>query len=281
MHLNFAFTAHQILWTLAFAAQLVLLVVLSGRERSRLFPWFTASIFLSTLHLLVEELLTGRMPVFKLQWILIPMSDLSALLGILVVVEIARRSFPGARGKAWLIAAPLLTLLAGLSLTYWGPWPARADLVVNSPISLLRLLFFFGEKVNILASLLIVGLGLLVLFFGRCFNTGWRKHSSLILIGLVAIALTWLCILAYWKNLSLTILPNMTREQYQLAQGHIQEIGKKLFDGNRIVGIVVALWWVVSLWIDEPGIAASGNATEAELLPEISAVSASESPTEE
>ena len=41
MHFNFAFTAVQVLWTLTFAAHLVLLVVLLGRDRTRRFPWFT------------------------------------------------------------------------------------------------------------------------------------------------------------------------------------------------------------------------------------------------
>ena len=44
MHFNFDFSATQILWTLTFAALLVLLVVLLGRDRARRFPWFTASI---------------------------------------------------------------------------------------------------------------------------------------------------------------------------------------------------------------------------------------------
>jgi hypothetical protein len=52
MHFNFGFTAVQILWTLTFAALLVLLVVLLGRDRARRFPWFTASIVLLTLRLL-------------------------------------------------------------------------------------------------------------------------------------------------------------------------------------------------------------------------------------
>ena len=43
MHFNFDFSTGQILWTLTFAALLVLLVVLLGRDRARRFPWFTAS----------------------------------------------------------------------------------------------------------------------------------------------------------------------------------------------------------------------------------------------
>ena len=57
MHLNFGFTTVQILWTLTFAALLVLLVVLLGRDRTRRFPWFTASIAL-----VAVRLLASRMP---------------------------------------------------------------------------------------------------------------------------------------------------------------------------------------------------------------------------
>ena len=42
MHFDFHFTAISVLWTLTFAALLVLLVVLMGRDRARRFPWFTA-----------------------------------------------------------------------------------------------------------------------------------------------------------------------------------------------------------------------------------------------
>jgi hypothetical protein len=51
----------RVLWTLTFAAQLVLLVVLMGRDRARRFPWFTAGIALYALRLMAEILLAGRM----------------------------------------------------------------------------------------------------------------------------------------------------------------------------------------------------------------------------
>jgi hypothetical protein len=248
MHLNFAFTFNQILWTVTFAAQLVLLIVLLGRERSQRFPFFTASILVMALRLLFEELLSGRMPVFTLQSVLLSLEDLSAILGLLVVVEIARLSFPGARRSAWLIAAPLLVLLAGLSLVYWGPWPPHAELAVDSRLALLRLMQFLGQKADIYVGLLTVGLSLLVLCFGRRFKTGWRKHSSLLLVGLFVSAATWLGISAYWQHVMHSIHPGITREQYQ----QVVALSKTLFSANRIVGIAVTLGWIASMWIDEP-----------------------------
>ena len=59
MHSNFDFSASQILWTLTFAALLVLLVVLLGRDRARRFPWFTASIATMGLLLLTSQLLSA------------------------------------------------------------------------------------------------------------------------------------------------------------------------------------------------------------------------------
>jgi len=56
MHLNFGFTTVQVLWTLTFAAVLVLLVVLLGRDRARRFPWFTVTIVLMGLRLLASRI---------------------------------------------------------------------------------------------------------------------------------------------------------------------------------------------------------------------------------
>ena len=86
MHFHFDFAARQILWTLTFAAQLVLLVVLLGRDRARRYPWFTAGIVLSALQLMAEVLLVGRMAMLPLQEVLLTLADLSVIVGLLVVV---------------------------------------------------------------------------------------------------------------------------------------------------------------------------------------------------
>jgi hypothetical protein len=58
MHFTADFFAHQFLWTLTFAAQLVLLATLLGRDRARRYPWFTASIALMALQLMAGVLLS-------------------------------------------------------------------------------------------------------------------------------------------------------------------------------------------------------------------------------
>ena len=62
------------LWTLTFAALLVLLVVLLGRDRARRFPWFTASMVLTALQLLASRMLYRRIPQITMSEIFIPFS---------------------------------------------------------------------------------------------------------------------------------------------------------------------------------------------------------------
>ena len=81
------------MWTLTFAAHLVLLVVLMGRDRMARFPWFTASIALVALRLLSSRLLFGRMPQMTLSAVFIVMADLGAIIGLMVILELARRAF--------------------------------------------------------------------------------------------------------------------------------------------------------------------------------------------
>src|ERR1700739_1041853 len=103
MHFNFDFSAVQVLWTITFAAHLVLLVVLLGRDRIRRFPWFTTAIGLVTLRLLISRLLFGRLPQLSMSAIFVVLADLSSIVGLLVVVELARRAFSRAPRRTWLI----------------------------------------------------------------------------------------------------------------------------------------------------------------------------------
>jgi len=112
MHLNFAFSARQVLWTLTFAVQLVLLMVLLGRDRVRRYPWFTASLALFSVRLLSEILLAGRMPMLTLQEIFLTLADLAALVSLLVIAEIAWQAFKGAKRLTWIIGVVALVAVA-------------------------------------------------------------------------------------------------------------------------------------------------------------------------
>ena len=120
MHFHFPFTTASILWTLTFAAHLVLLVVLIGRERMARFPWFSASIGLIALRLLVVRLLMGRLPQVTLAGIVVVMLDVTAFVTLMVVVEMARRAFGRARRASWLAGALSLMAVGAVVLMLLG-----------------------------------------------------------------------------------------------------------------------------------------------------------------
>ncbi len=251
MHLNFGFTTVQILWTLTFAALLVLLVVLLGRDRTRRFPWFTASIALVAVRLLASRMLFGRLAPVPLSAIFITMADVAVIVGLLVLVEIARRVFAGAARRGW-IAGTLVLLAAGAGvLATWGQWPAWKTLTADSGLSALRLMQLAAQKGDLLLNVLTVGLGLLVVIFGCRFKAGWRSHVQQIAIGLSTAALAQLAVQGVWQLIALKAMPHNEAE-YERILG----LRDKLFNANSAVFVAVLVWWIVCLWLDEPGTAA-------------------------
>jgi len=267
MHFNFAFTAVQVLWTLTFAAQLVLLVVLLGRDRMGRYPWFTGSIALFAFRLLTEVLLAGRMPIPTLRAVFITLALLLSVVNLAVLVEIARRAFVGVKRILWINGALTLLTTAVVVVMFWGPWPSRADLAVDSPLALLRLLAFISQKLDMLSSVLAVELGLLIVLVGRKFKAGWRSHTQQIAIGLSTVAIAWLAVQASWQIIARTVHP-LTRQDYE----HVIALGNKLVNANKVVYIVVLVWWIVCLWLDEPG-TAQPEVLEAEGVAELTEVS--------
>jgi hypothetical protein len=274
MHFNFPFTVGQVLWALTFAAQLTLLVVLLGRDRIKRYPWFSASIVLFALRLLMEVLLSGRMAPLPLRAIFITLADMAALVGLLVLVEVARRAFGSAKPRTWVIWTVALLAVAGGVLAAWGPWPGWKDLTQNSPLAVLRLMQLMAQKGDLLMDVLTVELGLLVILFGRRFKAGWRSHTQQIAIGLSTVAAAWLSVQGVWQIIATTVHPH-TEEEYERLIG----LGGKLVNANKVVYVVVLVWWIVCLWIEEPGAApVEGTAAVAasETTPQIADVPAKE-----
>ena len=266
MHLNFHFTAVETLWTITFAAQLVLLVVLLGRDRVKRFPWFSLAIALMALRLLSMKLLSGRMPTYTLNAIFIAMADVSAIVGALVVVEMARRAFAGVRRITWL-AGTLAVLLVGLGiLAAWGPWPAWKTLTADSTLAILRLMQMGAQKLDMLVDLLTVELGLLVVLLGRRTGAGWRTHTQRIVIGLSTASLAQLVVEGLWQYIAHTVPPPRTQAEFD----HIIGLRDKLFNANGALFCAVLIWWIACLWIDEPGAIEPEQATPRPeyLLPE-------------
>jgi hypothetical protein len=255
MHPNFHFTAVQILWTFTFAAQLVLLVVLLGRDRIKRFPWFTLGIALMALRLLASRLLLNRLPPITLSSIFIAMADVSAIVGLLVVIEMARRAFTRVPRHIWLAGALAVLLPALIVLAAWGPWPPRQTLVANSALALLRLMQLGAQKLDLLVDLLTVEVGLLVVLLGRRFGSGWRTHVQRVVVGLSTASIGQIAVEAIWQFIAKTAVPH-SQAEYDRIVG----LRDKLFNANGLLYIAVVVWWIVVLWMDENGSSdTSGN----------------------
>jgi hypothetical protein len=256
MHLNFDFSANQILWTLTFAGLLVLLVVLLGRDRARRFPWFTAAMVMMALRMVASRLLFGRMPPVTSSEIFLVMSDIASIVTILVVVEIARRSFKGAGKVAWIVGALILLAVGGVITAKWGPWPSMKTLMAGSQLSALRIMQLFAQKTDLLGDVLIIQLGLLVVLFGRRFGAGWRSHTQQIVIGLSTASMAQLAVRLIWQQIAIH-----TTIHAQADYVHVMALQEKFYNANSVVYLAALVWWIVCLWIDEPGSAITAGAT--------------------
>jgi hypothetical protein len=260
MHLNFGWTTAQVLWTITFAALLVLLVVLLGRDRYKRFKLFTISIVLIAFRLLASRLLYGKMAPISFYELFIPLADLTAIVNLLVLVEVARRSFVGLSRRAWIIFTPILFAVAGGVVAVWGPWPAMKTLSAGTVLALLGGLQLFSLKSELLLNVLTAELGLLVLFFGRRYTAGWRTHAQGILIGLSTASIAQLTRDGVWQLIALKATAHSQAEYDRLVGLH-----EKLFNANEVVFLVAIVWWIGCLWLDERGNldAQSPAATEA------------------
>jgi len=262
MHFNFNFTAVQVLWALTFAALLVLLVVLLGRERIRRFPWFTTSIGLMTLRLLASRLLFNRLPQITFSAIFIALADAMAIVGFLVLVEIARRAFVGIRRPIWIVNVVGMLVVAGGVVAVWGPWPAWKTFTAGSTVASLGIMQLFAQKGNLLVDLLTVELGLMVVVFGRRHGAGWRSHAQQIMIGLSTASLAQLAVQGIWQLIAVKAVPH-SQAEFQRILG----LREKVFNANGAIYALVVVWWIVCLWIDEPGKMVATESDGVEVLP--------------
>jgi len=274
MHFHFDFSASEILWTLTFAGLLVLLVVLLGRDRVRRFPWFTASVVLMALRMVAGRLLSHRLPPITFSEIFLVLSDLSAIISVGVVVEIARRAFKGAGRVAWIIAAVVLLAVGGLITAKWGPWPSWKTLIAGSELSALRIMQLFAQKATLLADMLIIQLGVVVVLFGRRFGAGFRSHTQQIVIGLSTASIAESGVRLIWQQIALHTTVH-TQADYTRVMG----LQDKFYSANNAIYLAVLLWWIACLWIDGPGSAANASTGAPAGIPAESAAPAADSET--
>jgi hypothetical protein len=247
MHFDWHFTPVQVLWTLTFAAQLVLMIVLLGRDRARRFPWFTASIVAMILRLLCGRLLYQRLPQLTFTTVLIVLADVVAVLGILVIVELARKAFVGVRRPELIVNLVGLLLVTAGIMSMWGPWPSWKTLTAESQVATLRILQLVAQKVELLVDLLNIELGLMVVIFGRKFKAPWKSHTQRIVIGLSTASLGGLIVQSIWQFIARTVVPH---SQAELTK--VLDLRDRLFNSSGALYVAVLIWWIVCLWIDEP-----------------------------
>lgn len=247
MHFHFGLTAVQILWTLTLAALFVLLTVLVGRQRVRRFPSFTAVIGLVTVRLMADRLLYGHLAPVHMSAIYFTLADLAVVLDILVLIEIARRAFIGASRRAAVIAALVTIAISASVLILWGPWPAWNTVAAPSGVAHVRFLQMFSQKGDIFAAILAVELGILVVFLGRRFHAGWRSHPQRIAIGLSAAAMALLATRAL-----LQAVGTHTTIHSRQDLTHMFALQDRIAGANSAIYLLVLVWWIGSLWRDEP-----------------------------
>ena len=246
MHFHFDLSAVLVLWTLTFAALLVLLAVLVGSERTRSFPWFTASIALLAMRLLVSRLLYGRIPPISMSAIFYTLADLSMLMNLLVLVEVARRGFRGATRGKWVAGVLATVAVAAAVVIAWGPWPAWRTVSAGSVLARIRLMQLVSQKGDILAAVLAVELCLLIVLFGGHFHAGWRTHTQRIAIGLSAAALSLITTRAILEYVGMHATIHSRQELMRVLgfEGHVT-------NANSCVYLCVVIWWIAVLWRDE------------------------------
>jgi len=248
-------SVERILWTVTFAAQLVLLVVLLGRDRARRYPWFTASIALSALQLMAEVLLTGRMANLPLQEILFTLRDLGVIAGLLVLVEMARAAFAGVQRSTFLVNTAGVLLAAGGLLTVMGPWPVWKQLAsLDMTMVRLYLMQLGAKKGDLLVALLTIGLGVLVFLFGRHYKADWRSHTQSIVIGLFALAVSLL---------AFEVVVLRTLHFTQAEQASVMHLRFDFAFAHELIYLAALVWWIVWLWRDEPGAAVAEETPQA------------------
>ena len=250
MHWNI----EQILWALVLAGHLIVLIVLMGRDRIARFPWFTAAITVSTIHLIADHLLHGKLTSLAFYWQTYTAVLLESILGVLVLIELGRAVFSSGRAgrilnsKGWLGWALVTGGVAVGAVWLWGPWPEWKALTAEPKQTPLLLVVLAAMKFQLFLSIVTVEIGLLLRIFGKRFGFVWKSQPQQIALGLSTYALGFLAVQATTDTIKHTV--HLTsREQYQ----HILSLFAKLDNARFCLWFLVLVWWTIWLWRNEPG----------------------------
>jgi hypothetical protein len=105
-----------------------------------------------------------------------------------------------------------------------------------------------AQKTDLLTGVLTIQLGLLVVFFGDRFKAGFRSHTQQIVIGLSTASITQIAVRAIWQVIAAHAAPH-SQAEYQKLLG----LQDKLYNASSAVFVAVLIWWIICLWINEPG----------------------------
>jgi hypothetical protein len=251
MHWNI----EQILWALVLAAHLVLLIVLLGRDRMSRFPWFSAAIALSTIHLIADHLLHGKLTTVAFYWQSYVGVLLDSILGVLVLIELLRTVFANGKAgvllnaKGWLGWTLVTVGMAIAGVWLWGPWPAWSALTAEPKQTPLLLTVLSALKSQLFLALLTVEAGLLMRIFARRFRSPFKSHAQQIMLGLSTYALGFLAVQSTTDIIKHTVHLTSRAEYERIVKLFAN------FDNARFaLWFLVLVWWIVWLWREEPAV---------------------------
>jgi hypothetical protein len=219
---------------------------------------------------LTTQLLLSRLSRFTGTEIFLVLSILDVAISLLVLVELARRSFRGMGWLGWIIGTLAIVAVGAAALVFWGAWPAWKTLTASSELATIRLMDLLVDKGILFSSVLTVELGLLITLLGRRFGAGWRSHAQRIAIGLSTAALAQLTL-----RVSLQAIGTHTHVHTQADYDRVMDLREKLIHGNNVAYLCVLVWWIACMWFDEPG---TTSAAETEIEPAESDAEAQEAP---
>jgi hypothetical protein len=238
-----------VLFTLLLAGQMILLVVLYGRDRMRLYPWFSASIMLTAFKTLVDKILFERISQIPFEFIKNLLGVFTVLVGLGVLVEIARKLFPGVTLMHRVIASGFITLITATVVYFWGPWTANGDIGFKSQIGVVNLLLVastHGEQILLPCATIL--LGIFVLFVLRHQRGFWQSHTIKIFAGLTTCSLMFLVMRATAQTIAITANTHgMTMKEFAQIQGMMDQFRTL----PLVTLIIVQFWWIYALWNEE------------------------------
>ncbi len=128
-----------------------------------------------------------------------------------------------------------------------------------------------AQKGSRLVDIETVLVGLLIIVLGARFSGGWRTHTQRIMIGLSTASIAQIGFQAAWESIVHHVRANPGMIHSMADQQRLIGLGDKMTNANEMIMILCVIWWIVTLWLDEPGktvrVAADQIAAARELPP--------------